>query len=383
VKPNGGWPELRGDRIMYPATPAYFAEYAVAFADAGAVVIGGCCGTTPEHIAAMRDALAQRTPGPLPAPETPRTAPASTVRHAPARRPTRLAAKLARGEFVIGVEMHPPRGLSAHKLIAGAQAVAAAGADVINVADSPMARMRMSAWGVCHLIEREAGLETVLHFPLRGRNVLRVQGDLLAAHALGLRNVFVVMGDPTAIGDYPQAMDASDLVPSGLIRLITRSLNAGRDHAGVAIGEPTSFFAGCAVNLTAADAEREIAALRRKIAAGAGFALTQPVFDVAPARAFLQRYAALHGPLELPLLVGVMPLYNARHASFLHNEVPGVTIPAALRERMAAATDGPAEGVRIALELFAELRTVARGVYLMPPFGRYDLAAEIIEQVRT
>src|SRR6185312_9100587 len=221
AKPNAGWPEHVDGRLMYPAAPSYSGEYATAFVAAGASIVGGCCGTTPGHVAAMRAALD--------APPRPDADPAGV--HAvdydrregglpEADQPTRLAQKLAAGQFVVGVEMDPPRGFNTHKLLAGAQMLAEAGADVINVADSPMARMRMSAWAVAHLIQREVGLETVLHFPTRGRNLLRVQGDLLAAHALGVRNVFVVMGDPTAVGDYPNAMDNYDVVPSGLIELI-------------------------------------------------------------------------------------------------------------------------------------------------------------------
>ncbi len=196
--------------------------------------------------------------------------------------------------------MDPPRGLSTHKLLAGASLLAEAGADVINVADSPMARMRMSPWAVCDLVQRQVGVETVLHFPTRGRNLLRVQGDLLAAHALGIRNVFVVMGDPTAIGDYPDAMDNYDLVPSGLIKLIKQNFNAGLDHAGADIGQPTSFFVGCALNLCPQDLESEIKNLRRKLKAGADFLLTQPVYEPEAAEAFLNGYANRHGPLETP-----------------------------------------------------------------------------------
>jgi len=243
----------------------------------------------------------------------------------------------------------------------------------------------MSAWAAAHLIQREVGLETVLHFPTRGRNLLRVQGDLLAAHALAVRNVFVVMGDPTAIGDYPNANDNYDVVPSGLIKLIKQGFNAGVDAAGAGIGQPTSFLVGCAVNLAAADPAKEIKTLNKKITAGADFGLTQPVYEAALARDFIARYAAEYGPLRLPLLVGVLPLFNARHAAFLHNEVPGIVIPDALRARLAAAGEGSpaaAEGVRIAIDLLAELRDLVQGVYLMPPFGRYDLAAEILDRVQ-
>ena len=383
IKPNAGWPErLPGGRIMYPAGPAYFGEYALAFYQAGAHLLGGCCGTTPEHIAAMRHNLEQAPPR--------EDLPRMTIELPPRREqlpppdePTQLAQKLQQGRFVVAVEMTPPRGLAAHKVLAGAHLLAEAGADTINVADSPMARMRMSPWAVCHLIQQEVGVETVLHFPTRGRNLLRVQGDLLAAHALGVRNVFVVMGDPTAIGDYPEAMDNYDLVPSGLIKLIKQKFNAGVDHAGSDIGQPTSFFVGCALNLNPKDPEREAKVLRRKIRAGADFALTQPVYDPEAARRFLAFYEERYGPLTIPILVGVLPLNNPRHAAFLHHEVPGITIPEAFMQRLEQAGErAPWEGVRIALELIEQIRPWAQGVYLMPQFRRYDLAAEIVEGVK-
>jgi homocysteine S-methyltransferase len=294
-----------------------------------------------------------------------------------------MAQKLAEGKFVISIEMDPPRGLSTHKLLAGASLLGEAGADVINVADSPMARMRMSPWAVCDLLQRQISVETVLHFPTRGRNLLRVQGDLLAAHALGIRNIFVVMGDPTAIGDYPEAMDNYDLAPSGLIKLIKQSFNSGLDHAGVDIGQPTSFFVGSALNLTPSDPETEMKNLRRKLKAGTDFFLTQPVYEPARARAFLEQVAQTQGALEKPILVGVLPLFSARHAAFLHNEVPGVSIPERLRERILNAGGQAAqEGVQIALELIEQMKPWASGIYLMPAFNRYDLAAEVVEGCR-
>lgn len=380
VMPNAGWPEQVGGRIMYPADPGYFGEYALAFCEAGARLVGGCCGTTPRHIAAMRAALDHSSEGcgpdlgELVLPDESRVEP-----HTP-ERPSQMAEKLALGQFVVSVEMDPPRGLSAHKLLAGASLLAEAGADVINVADSPMARMRMSPWAVCDLVQRTVDVETTLHFPTRGRNLLRVQGDLLAAHALGIRNVFVVMGDPTSIGDYPDAMDDYDLVPSGLINLIKQHFNLGLDHAGVDIGQPTSFFVGCALNLTPRDPVREIRNLRRKLGAGADFVLTQPVYEPQDAETFLERYTDEYGLLEVPILVGVLPLYGVRHALFLHNEVPGINIPAEYQNRLRlAGEDAPREGVRIALDLIERMRPWASGIYLMPQFSRYDLAAEIVE----
>jgi methionine synthase I (cobalamin-dependent)/5,10-methylenetetrahydrofolate reductase len=383
VMPNAGWPEQVGGRIMYPANPSYFGEYAQAFCEAGASLIGGCCGTTPAHIAAMRLAL-DKTPQGCSNLEDEGVRIAMVDDYPAAReQPTKLSEKLETGKFVIAVEMDPPRGLSAHKLLAGASLLAEAGADVINVADSPMARMRMSPWAVCGLIQRQFGIETILHFPTRGRNMLRVQGDLLAAHALGIRNVFVVMGDPTAIGDYPEAMDNYDLVPSGLIKLIKNSFNAGVDQSGADIGQPTSFLVGCALNLTPADPTREIKNLRRKIQAGADFILTQPVYQLDVAETLINRYQQEYGQLNTPILVGVLPLYGPRHALFLHNEVPGISISDEILQRLRdAGNRSPQEGVIIAIEMIERMRGWASGIYLMPAFSRYDLSAEVIEQVK-
>jgi homocysteine S-methyltransferase len=378
--PNAGWPEQVGGRIMYPANPEYFGEYAQALCEAGASLIGGCCGTTPRHIAAMRQAIDRLAEGCAPALGEISLPDEIEERQPNQAHPSSLAQKLNAGKFIVSVEMDPPRGLSTHKLIAGASLLAEAGADVINIADSPMARMRMSPWAVCHVIQREFNIETVLHFPTRGRNILRVQGDLLAAHALGIRNVFVVMGDPTAIGDFPDAMDNYDLVPSGLIKLIKQNFNVGLDHSGVEIGQPTSFFVGAALNLNPQDRQREVKNLRRKLKAGVDFVLTQPVYDPGEAEEFLKYYEEQAGLLDAPILVGVLPLYSVRHATFLHNEVPGVNIPEALQERIRRAGErAPQEGVRIALDLIEQMRPWASGIYLMPQFSRYDLAAEIVE----
>jgi methionine synthase I (cobalamin-dependent)/5,10-methylenetetrahydrofolate reductase len=383
VMPNAGWPEQVGGRIMYPANPGYFGEYALAFCEAGARLVGGCCGTTPDHISAMRQALDRNPAGCGPILGEVTALVEGEEEPGDAQPASEFAQKLDAGKFVVAVEMDPPRGLSSHKLLAGSSLLAEVGADVINVADSPMARMRMSPWAVCELIQRTIGVDTTLHFPTRGRNLLRVQGDLLAAHALGIRNVFVVMGDPTAIGDYPNAMDNYDLVPSGLIKLIKQNFNAGIDHAGSDIGQPTSFFIGCALNLAAQDVSQEIKNLHRKLRAGADFILSQPVFNPKQAEQFLREYELQHGPLKVPLLVGVLPLYSIRHAAFLHHEVPGISIPDVYQQRMQeAGSQAPQEGVRIALELIEQMKIWASGIYLMPQFNRYDLAAEIIEKVK-
>jgi homocysteine S-methyltransferase len=380
--PNAGWPERVGGRIMYPASPDYFGDYTRALREAGACLIGGCCGTTPRHIAEMQEALEK------PALDIIANGFGISIEEieptlTTADQPSQLSRKLASGKFIISVEMDPPRGLSTHKLLAGASLLAEGGADVINIADSPMARMRMSPWAVCNLIQREFHVETVLHFPTRGRNLLRVQGDLLAAHAMDIRNVFVVMGDPTEIGDYPEAMDDFDLVPSGLIRLIKCGFNLGLDHAGVEIGQPTSYFVGCALNLDPQDIDREIKYLHRKIESGADFILTQPTYQPEVAEAFLEKYQLEKGPLQVPILVGVLPLINHRHAGFLHNEVPGIVIPEKIQQRiMDAGEEAPQEGLRIAVELIQQMRSWSKGIYLMPAFNRYDLAVQILDQIK-
>ncbi|MBI5352122.1 MAG: bifunctional homocysteine S-methyltransferase/methylenetetrahydrofolate reductase [Chloroflexi bacterium] len=382
VKPNAGWPEQVGGRIMYPADAEYFGDYALSFREAGANVVGGCCGTTPQHISAMKKAFEST---PFMTSEVLETSEVSDVEMTDAEKPTQFAEKLSAGKFSICVEMDPPRGLSTHKLLAGASLLADAGADVINVADSPMARMRMSAWAVCDLVQRKVGVESTLHFPTRGRNLLRVQGDLLAAHALDIRNVFVVMGDPTSIGDYPEAMDNYDLVPSGLIKLIKQGFNAGVDHSGTSIGQPTNFFVGAALNLCPADVENEVKNLHRKVKAGADFFLTQPIYRAEDGPKLFEAYEAKHGKLNRPVLAGILPLVSAKHASFLHHEVPGIFIPEDALARIESANDaerGAKVGVELSVELIQNIKSWASGIYIMPQFHRYDMVAEIIEAVK-
>jgi len=212
---------------------------------------------------------------------------------------------------------------------------------------------------------------------------LRVQGDLLAAHALGIRNIFVVMGDPTAIGDYPEAMDNYDLVPSGLIKLIKQGFNEGIDHSGTSIGQPTNFFVGAALNLCPPDLDNEIKNLHRKVKAGADFFLTQPVYRADDGPKLLEAYEAKHGKLDKPILVGILPLVSVRHATFLHNEVPGVSIPEEIRKRIESAGDeGVKAGVEIAVELMDQIKVWAGGAYIMPQFHKYDMVAEIIESAK-
>lgn len=389
ARPNAGGPQELGGRMVYPATPAYVADVAGELLAEGVAIVGGCCGTGPEHTTALAEALtgasesshAGAAASAAATTTVPTTLPGSD-RPEPA--PTELARALAEGRFVIAVEVEPPRGPSAAKLVAAAETLVAAGADVLDVADSPMAKMRMSPWAACRLLQERAGVETVLHFPTRGRNLLRLQGDLLAVHALGIRNVFICLGDPVTIGDYPHGTDNVDVTPTGVMALITRSFNEGTDRAGNRIGEPTSFFVGCALSPVRRDIDAEARLLRRKAEAGARFALSQPVWSFEPLLRLRAAYERVNGePLDLPILAGVLPLVTARHAEFIANEVPGAHVPSEVLERMRKAGDrAEGEGLAIASEVAVHLREHAAGLYVMPQFGRFDLAAEVVEAAR-
>jgi methionine synthase I (cobalamin-dependent)/5,10-methylenetetrahydrofolate reductase len=388
ARPNAGGPSSVGGRFVYPATAEYVGELTGAYVDAGARVVGGCCGTGPAHTASIVAAVRAYAPSPHLSftGEHREVEPA-----APVREPTALEAALGdaaagRG-LVVAVEMEPPRSFDASTLVAAAETLREAGATAIDVADSPMAKMRMSAWAACRLIEEQAAIETVLHFPTRGRNLLRLQGDLLGAHALGIRNLFVCVGDPVTVGDYPQSLNDVDLTATGVLRLITQRFNTGVDRAGSPIGGPTAFVPGAAVAPSAPDLEREVRLLHRKVEAGARFLLSQPLYAADPLRSLRETYERVAGePLEVPILAGVLPLVSARHAEFLHNEVPGIDIPDAARTRMHAAGEGePAwrEGLAMATDLIGALRAEGvAGIYVMPQFGRYDRAADVVEAAR-
>ena len=384
--PNAGFPEARGARLFYPATPEYFGEYARRFVQAGARLVGGCCGTTPAHVRAMRAALdafdqsgAKRIHATAIRQSESQTLPADDIRF-----PTTLAQALAEGIFVATVEVEPPKGADTTEVEETALMLKEAGATVLDISDMPMARMRMTGLAAAYRVQAGADIETVLHFPVRGRNLLRIQGDLLAAHALGIRNVFVTMGDPTRIGDYPQANDSHDIVPTGLVQMIKERFNSGLDGLGTSIGKPCSFFVGVAANLTPTDFEKEAKLLKKKIECGADFALTQPVFDATVAREFIAYYERAFGKLTLPILAGILPLASVRHAQFLRNEVPSVVMPERIVQRLeAAGTKTRTEGARIALEILADIRDLVQGVYFIPAFGRYDIVARLIQQVVT
>lgn len=374
--PNAGFPAYVGGRYMYFSTPSYMAEHARRLAALGVRVVGGCCGTTPEHIAAM--AVALREPMSEVPWATVSPSPASEVE--PVARPvapTTLAQKLGK-RFVVTVEVDPPRGVHDRKELDGCRRLFEAGVDAIDVSDNPMARLRMSPWAMCARIQSDVGLETVLHFTTRDRNLIRLQSDLLAVHALGVRNILVLRGDPPQMGDYPTATALSDVKPSGLVKLI-KDFNQGRDVAGNSIGLPTTFTVGVALNLAAPDPDKEAKILERKIRAGADFVCTMPVYEPE----VLDRFTRLLGGMPIPLLVGILPLAGYRHAEFLHNELPGFSVPGWVRERIRkAGVDGREEGVRIAQELFMAIRAQVAGVYLIPSFGRYEAVIELAKVAR-
>lgn len=376
--PNAGFPAYVGGRYMYVSTPAYMAEHSRRLAAIGVRIIGGCCGTTPEHIAAIREALAAPVTETRPVVRvTPVLSPEGRGQgEGPAAAPTTLAQKLGKA-FVVTVEVDPPRGVNDRKELDGVRRLHRAGVDAIDVADNPLARLRMSPWAMCARIQNEVGLETVLHFTTRDRNLVRLQSDLLAVHALGVRNILVLRGDPPQMGDYPNATAVSDVKPSGLVHLI-KDFNRGRDVAGNSIGTPTAFTVGVALNPSAPNLDREARVLEQKIKAGADFICTMPVFDPDA----LERLVKLMGGIAVPILIGLLPLVSHRHAEFLANEVPGLHIPAAIIDRMRAAPDGREAGLRIAAELLAALRPRVAGAYLVPSFGRYDAVIELVKLAR-
>lgn len=379
--PNAGFPRMVEGRYLYLTSPEYLAECAAQFIEAGVLLFGGCCGTTPDHIRAVHGTVRRARPSRRAAsggesllvtePAEPR-APRRAEPGLPERR-TGLAARLG-ADFVVSVEVNPPRGVNPGKLLEKARLLRDGGVDYINVADGSRASARMSALALAHLVQREAAMETILHTTCRDRNLLGLQGDLLGAHALGVRNILAVTGDPPRIGDYPNATGVFDVDSIGLVGIM-HALNQGYDLAGKEIDEPTHFHIGVGANPGAPDLDLELERLHRKIEAGAQFVMTQPVYDSRLIEALMERM----GSWGIPVLMGILPLRSAKHADFLHNEVPGMSVPEDVRERMRRA--GPEmirEGLTIAREALRAARHLVQGAYVMPPFGRYEAALEII-----
>jgi len=405
AQPNAGMPRDVGGRTMYMASPEYMASYARHLLHAGARVLGGCCGTTPEHIRAIAHGVRPLVPRqmarlePHPPTDGNRSQPGAanpddaSSRSVPlqvdSRRPgvdpvpfgarSKWAEKLARGQMVASVEIVPPRGVDAEKMLRDVAVLKAAGVDAVNIPDGPRAQSRMAAVLTSLLVEQRVGIETVTHYCCRDRNLLGMLSDLLGAAAVGLRNILVITGDPPKMGPYPDATAVFDIDSIGLTNLV-HQLNRGLDPSGNPIGKPTQFAIGVGVNPTAPDADYELKRFEYKAEAGAEYAITQPVFDLAQLETFLSRA----GHVRIPIVAGVWPLTSVRNAEFLANEVPGVVIPDQVIARMRHANEQSkehaiAEGVAIAREMVIALRGTVQGVQVSAPFGRVNLALQVVE----
>jgi methionine synthase I (cobalamin-dependent)/5,10-methylenetetrahydrofolate reductase len=379
AQPNAGKPRDIEGRNLYLCTPEYMASYARRFIASGVRLVGGCCGTTPEHIRQIALAAKQLAPG------LARHAGSVTVATLPhAKSPvareqkSAMARKIASGHFIRAIELMPPRGHSAEPALADASRMAQRGVDVVAVPDGPRAGARMSALSLAVLVRQHAGVEVLLQYSCRDRNLLGIQSDLLGAHAMGLRNLLGITGDVRNLGDIPDATAVFDVDSIGLTNVINR-LNHGLDVGGQSIGEPTAFHAGVMVN-PSRDLDQELRRIEFKVAAGAEFAVTRPVFDVSAFERFLKRVE----PMQLPIVVGIRPFDSALNAEFMANEVPGVTVPDAIVERMrrtATAEAAMAEGVKVAKEIAAAVKGMAAGVQISTPSGRLDSAFDVLDVV--
>ena len=391
--PNAGMPREVGGRRMYMASPEYMASYARHLVHAGAKVIGGCCGTTPEHIRAMVEGIRPLVPrlarsgsphvtvgrAPTAGEGTTATHRVQGVEPVPFGERSRFARKIACSEFVTSVEIVPPRGVDAGRMLADVRSLKEAGVDAVNVPDGPRAQSRMGAMMTSLLIEQQVGIESVCHYACRDRNLLGMLSDLLGAAALGLRNILVITGDPPKMGPYPDATAVFDIDAIGLTNLI-RNLNSGLDPGGNAIGAPTRYAIGVGVNPAALDPALERRRFAWKVEAGAEYAITQPVFDVRQLELFLSQ---LDGD-RIPIVAGIWPLVSMRNAEFLANEVPGVVVPDEIIARMRRASDQSkehaiAEGIAIAREMFERVRDSVQGVQVSAPFGRVELALRVFD----
>jgi len=366
-------------------SPEYMAKYARRLIQSGVRFIGGCCGTTPAHIKLISDAV--RPLSPRHTGRTGRLAHAAQVREqkppeaavAPLEERSKWGRKIARGEFVTTVEVLPPKGCDASKTLESIRLLKDAGVDAVNIPDGPRAQTRMSAQATAVLVEREIGLETVLHYTCRDRNLLGMMSDLLGAAALGLRNLLLITGDPPKMGPYPDATAVFDIDSIGLTNMVSK-LNHGLDLGNNPTGTPTSFCIGVGVNPGALNVEEEIKRFEWKVEAGAEFAITQPVFDVEQLVSFLRRIE--HA--RVPVVAGIWPLVSYRNAEFLHNEVPGVVVTPAIMSRMRAASEkgkeaGREEGLQIARELLLEVRGAIQGVQVSAPFNNVRYALDVFE----
>ena len=387
AQPNAGMPRDVGGRSMYMASPEYMATYARHLVQAGARVVGGCCGTTPEHIKAICEGVRPLAPRVMSAEashaqqiETPKRRAADApapLEPMPLVDRSRWGRKIAAGDFVTSVEIVPPRGVDASRMLTDVRKLKDAGVDAVNVPDGPRAQSRMGALLTSVIVEQQVGIETVTHYACRDRNLLGMLSDLLGASAVGLRNMLLITGDPPKMGPYPDATAVFDIDAIGLTNLVA-NLNRGQDPGGNSIGKPTSFVIGVGVNPAAIDPAHEIKRFEWKVDAGAEFAITQPVFDPAQLEKFLRQIEHV----RIPVVAGIWPLVSVRNAEFLANEVPGVTVPDEIIARMRRANEkskehAVAEGIAIAREMLERVRGSVQGVQVSAPFGKVELALQV------
>jgi methionine synthase / methylenetetrahydrofolate reductase(NADPH) len=384
AQPNAGLPRDVQGRQFYMGSPEYMAEFSRRLVQAGARFVGGCCGTTPMHIKLISSAIRADSPRQharsfVKQPATVEELTPENVSVVPAEERSNWAAKIARGEFVTSVEVLPPKGCDAEKTLDSIRLLKEAGVDGVNIPDGPRAQTRMSAQATAVLVEREIGIEAVLHYCCRDRNLLGMMSDLLGAAALGLRNLLLITGDPPKMGPYPDATAVFDIDAIGLTNMVNK-LNHGMDLGNNPIGKPTAFSIGVGVNPGAVNIEEEIRRFEWKVEAGAEYAITQPVFDTEQLKRFLQMIEHV----RIPIVAGIWPLISYRNAEFMHNEVPGVNVTPDILERMRAASERDKEtarevGIAIARESLSEVKDLIQGVQVSAPFGNVSYALQVFD----
>ena len=379
--PNAGLPQMVQGRLIYLASPEYFAEYARRYAQLGVALIGGCCGTTPAHIREMKRYLKAIKPARRGAAHpTPAVTPAG-IQVVPTAEKSAFGAAIGK-KFAISVEVDPPLGINPQVAIEGARLLKDMGVDAVNIADGPRAMARMSPMALAVLIKEQVGIEPIVHYCCRDRNLLGIQMDLIGAAALGLNNVLLITGDPPKMGNYPEATAVFDIDSIGLIRFAA-NLNRGLDFAERPLKEATKLLIGCGVNPGAVDLDLEVSRYKKKVEGGAEFVFSQPVFDIKLLERFFDRIKDVH---SIPFLVGILPLASLRNAEFLHNEVPGMQIPKKIMERMEKAATKEAQqetGLAVARESLVAAKQLQQvtGAYIFPPFGNYKIVSKILEVI--
>ncbi len=380
AQPNAGKPRTVENRTLYLSSPEYMATYARFFMQAGVRLVGGCCGTTPEHIKAISSAVRSLQPGRSRVEIIAPVEAKKEIAPIPLAEKSLIGKKIASGEFVISVEIVPPKGCNPEKTISAARYLRENKIDSFNVPDGPRASARMSALLTAALCQSQAGIEAILHYTCRDRNILGIQSDLFGACAIGIRNILAVTGDPPKMGEYPDATAVFDIDSIGLVNVL-QNLNRGRDIGGTFFGKPAGFVIGVAANPCAINIEDEVRRFESKVHAGAEFAITQPIFEVEALEKFLKRIQHC----RIPVLAGVWPLVSYRNAEFMNNEIPGVVVPRSILERMKSAPTPERalrEGVAVAREMIECIRPWVQGLQISAPFGRYELAIELASGLR-